>query len=66
MSPYPESALTGLAWRVREELALAALTAAASPAPKAMASALGLDALQDRELHVLSGGELVRTALAAA
>jgi energy-coupling factor transport system ATP-binding protein len=63
VGPYPETALTGLAWRVREELMLAA---AGGDRRDGVAARLGLDNLLDREIHVLSGGETVRTALAAA
>jgi energy-coupling factor transport system ATP-binding protein len=62
IGPYPEAALTGLAWRVHEELALAN---GGRDQHDGLADRLGLGGLLDREIHVLSGGETVRTALAA-
>jgi hypothetical protein len=62
IGPYPETALTGLAWRVGEEIALAS---GDRERRDGLVARLGLAALLDREIHVLSGGEMVRIALAA-
>lgn len=64
ISPLTDTAFTGLAWTVDEELVLAgAVRRSPRPVPSKAIESLQLRDLLDRELHTLSGGESVRAAL---
>ncbi len=66
LGPLADTASTGLAWTLREELRIAAI---GSPRNQTLSTdivdALELEHLLDRELHTLSGGETVRAAVAS-
>jgi energy-coupling factor transport system ATP-binding protein len=66
LGPLPDTAYTGLASTVREELAVAAMGQRhARNNGAGILRQLGLNDLLDHQIHALSGGEAVRTALAS-